>query len=174
MLVSELEFKLTEIYNETHKDVLKYVVSKCNNPDDINDLVQNVYLNFCKRLRKNGHIDEPKKYLITIARNEIFKHYGFIKASREFIPLFSRGEGEDYSALEAEISTEDISYDSLLCDEVWEYVKKLDILTFKIFVLYFKYDMKLSDISKTLRVNESTVKSRLYRTIRDVRNKFNT
>lgn len=173
MLVSELEFKLTEIYKDTHKDVLKYVVSKCNNPDDINDLVQNVYLNFCKRLKKSGHVDNPKKYLITIARNEIFKHYGFIQASKEFIPLFSKGDGEDFSALESEISTADISYDSLLCGEVWEYVKTLDILTFKIFVLYFSHDMKIIDISKTLKVNESTVKSRLYRTIKDIRNRFN-
>lgn len=102
------EERLIEIYNETYTDVLRYVISKCNSPDDINDLMQNIYLNYFKRIKKKGEAIDSKKYLITIARNELFKHYGFMKASRSLIPMFSKTDEEDFKSLEVAISMDNI------------------------------------------------------------------
>ena len=138
MEVSKLENKLIEIYEDTYKDVLKFVVSKCNSPDDINDLMQIIYLKFYKRLRKKEDILDYKKYLITIAKNEVYKHYGLLQRIKAQIPVFSKVEGEDFSEIELELSTEDITYNSLLYKDLWGYIKRQDLLTFKIFILYFK------------------------------------
>lgn len=172
LTVPELNKMVTDIYTTTYNDVLKYVVSKCHSADDIPDLIQNTYLNLYNRLKKQGEIKEPKKYLIKIAKNEVYKLYGFLSFTKSCIPVFSQVDEEDFSNIEAEIYTDEINYDPLLCKELWEYLKSHDLLTFKIFVLYFSHDLKISDIAKTLKVNESTVKNRLYRTIRQMREKF--
>ena len=70
--MESLEEKLVEIYEETYKDVFRYIVSKCENISDVQDLIQNTYLNFYKAMKKK-EIKEPKKYIITIARNEFIR-----------------------------------------------------------------------------------------------------
>ncbi|MEG0295180.1 MAG: sigma-70 family RNA polymerase sigma factor [Clostridium sp.] len=172
-MVSKLENRLAEIYEETNKEVLRYVTTKCKSPNDIDDLMQNIYFSFYKRLKKKGDMYEGNiKYLITIARHEVFKLYGILKMSQDLIPVFSKHNDDEYVSIENEIKTEDVSYNVVLCNEVWEYLKRQDILTFKVFVLYFNNDMKIKDISNELKVSESTVKNRLYRTIKEIRNNY--
>ena len=36
--------KFNKIYNETYSDVLKYVIIKCHDINDANDIIQEVYL----------------------------------------------------------------------------------------------------------------------------------
>lgn len=172
MTASELNRVVTEIYEATNNDILRYIVSKCRSIDDVQDLVQNTYLNFYNRLRKNGEIKEPKKYLIKIAKNEVYKLYGYFNILRNSIPVFSQAEGEDFSNLELEALSHEVHYSELYCNELWEYLKKCDILTFKIFALYYSQDLKISEIAGLLKVKESTVKNRLYRTLKEMREKF--
>ena len=61
----------------------------------------------------------------------------------------------------------------LLCDSIWKYLKDKDSLTLKIFILYFNKDLKIKDIANILKVNESTVKNRLYRTMKEINKEFN-
>lgn len=169
---SEMHNEFIKIYNDTYNDVLKYVVAKCNDANDIKDLMQNIYLSFFKSLNKNSFIKNNKKYLITIAKHELFKYYGILKSARSMIPVFSEIDDEDYTYLERDMGIKDMACDSLICSEIWEYIKTFDLLTFKIFVLYFNHDMKIIDISKTLKTNESMVKNRLYRTLKKIREEF--
>jgi RNA polymerase sigma-70 factor (ECF subfamily) len=173
---TNIEELLTEIYEDTYDDVLKYVISKCRSGDnianDIADLMQNIYLSFYKVLKSNRPIQEPKKYLITIARNEVFKHYGILKMAKSYIPVFSYANEEDFKSFQMEINKESDYSEKLLCDQIWEYLKHKDMLTFKIFVLYFNEDLKIKDISTSLNVSESTVKNRLYRTMKEINSKF--
>ncbi len=37
-------YKFNEIYDKTHLDLLKYVVIKCHNINDTNDIIQETYL----------------------------------------------------------------------------------------------------------------------------------
>ena len=36
--------KFNEIYDKTYNNVLKFVVCKCSNIDDVNDIVQEIYI----------------------------------------------------------------------------------------------------------------------------------
>ena len=172
MTVPELNKMVTEIYEATYKDVLRYVVSKCRSADDIPDLIQNTYLNFYNRLRKNGEVKEPKKYLIKIAKNEVYKLYGILSFAKTSIPVFSQVDEEDFSKYEWELFSEELEDNNLQCSEIWDHIKTYDLLTFKIFVLYFSEELKICDIAKLLKVKESTVKNRLYRTMKDIRKEF--
>lgn len=44
-----------------------------------------------------------------------------------------------------------------------------DLLTVKVFYLYFILDLKLDEISKELNINISTVKNKIYRTLKDLK-----
>lgn len=160
-----------EIYEETYNDVFRYIVSKCKNIDDVQDLIQNTYLNFYKIMKKK-EIKEPKKYIITIARNEVYKAYGILALAKSNIPVFSLGaDVEEYTGEETLKVTEKFET-NLICDEIWDILKRGDRLTLKIFIFYFKEDMKIKDISKALSISESTVKNRLYRKIKELKDKF--
>ena len=60
----------------------------------------------------------------------------------------------------------------LNAEKVWQYVKQKDILTIKIFYLYFYEDMKLKEIAVQLKIKESNVKNILYRAINKIKNEF--
>jgi len=171
---TELNQKFTEIYNSTYDDIYRYVLSKCRNSDDIPDIMQNTYLNFYSRMSKNADIKEPIKYLVQTAKHELYKFYGIWNLSSKNIPVYSKSEDENFEDIERELLTAEADeINSLLCGEIWKHIKNSDILTYKIFVLYFQYDEKLRDIAETLKVTESTVKNRLFRMLKQIKEKYN-
>ena len=178
LTTAELNKNFTVIYNSTYGDIFRYVLSKCRNPDDIPDIVQNTYLNFYTRLKHGADIKEPVKYLVKTAKHELYKTYGIRSLSSNNIPVFSRRDGENFEVTELELlltaeTAGPGEINSLLCDEIWKYIKNLDILTYKIFVLYFHCDEKIKDIAAILKVTESTVKNKLFRTLGKIREKYN-
>lgn len=172
METTGIEQFITDIYNSTYSDVLRYITSKCRNSDDIGDLIQNVHLNFYKALKNKREIKEPKKYLIRIARNELYRHYGILKMAQNHVPIFSVSDEEKFNMFQEDLKTENNYDDGLLCKEIWNYLKHKDMLTFKIFLLYFRNDIKIKDIGIRLNISESTVKNRLYRTMNKINNEF--
>lgn len=159
-------------YHETYDALLKYVISKCSNVHDASDIIQRTYLNYYERLKKSKKIDNPASYLFRIAKNETNRYYRFKYRHKDDIPIFSKTEDCDYESLEMLLAA-DVSEDAGLdTREIWQYIKNSDPLTFQIFVLYFYYDEKLSNIAKTLSISESTVKNRLYRTINQMKKQF--
>ena len=165
----------TALYNETYDAVLKYIVSKCGSPDDIPDIIQRTYLSYYERIQKGASIDNPAGYLFKIAKNEMNKHYRLKAMQKRDVPVFSKTEETiEFEALEALLVQELPEYTDYDMKKIWQYVKDQGTLTFQIFVLYFYYDEKLSDIAATLKVKESTVKNRLYRTIDKMREQFRT
>ncbi|MGL4992156.1 MAG: RNA polymerase sigma factor [Sarcina sp.] len=163
---------LQEVYTETYEDILKFVISRCNNIEDSKDIIQNTYFNFYKALGKRK-IENYNKYLFKIARHEIYKTYGLLKLIKNTVPIFSLTTTEiDFNNDSSLIVDNDFDV-SLLCDDIYSYLRNKNPLTFKIFTLYFKCDMKIKDISKTLNISESTVKNRLYRTVKELKINFN-
>ena len=54
-------------------------------------------------------------------------------------------------------------------DKVYEYLKLIDVTTFKVFYLHYALDMTFKEISKYLEINESTIKTSVYRTLKKIR-----
>ena len=162
-----------EIYNSTYDNTLKYVVSKCGNADDVSDIMQNIYLKFYTRLEKSGTVDDPKSYIFGIAKNELKKYYSYKASQKQNIAVFSeQGDDAELEALETMLTQElpeDASFDM---QDIWRYIKGLDTVTYKIFVLHFHYDEKLTTIAKTLDMGESAVRVRLFRALKQMRDKF--
>ena len=69
-----------KIYNNTYNQVLQYIICKCSNIDDINDLIQETYIALYKTLCGKKHLilDNYTSYVIGIAKKQISKYYGFL------------------------------------------------------------------------------------------------
>ncbi len=154
-----------KIYRETYNHTLKFIIIKCNNLDDVNDILQDTYLELLKKLKyKKIQTDNLDGFICGIANNVIKRHY-FKKAK---ITYLVDQENENIDV----VDDFDLELDFITKENaqiIWKYVKSRDLLTAKIFNLYFALDMKITDISKELNLDISNVKNRIYRTLRELR-----
>ena len=52
--------------------------------------------------------------------------------------------------------------------KVWDYIKNRDLVTAKIFYLYFVLGLKIAEIGQELNINQSNVKNKIYRTQKEI------
>ena len=158
--------EFNEVYNKTYDIIVKYVVCKCNNVDDVNDIIQDIYIALYKQLLKNNDIEDINNYVIGIAKNKINKYYGL---SYKIKNLFTKVE---INNLKNNLNIEKNIVDKDNLEEIWKYLKNKDIIIFKIFYLYYIESLTIKEISKHLNINESNVKNYLYRTLKELKNTY--
>ena len=163
------------IYDNTYSDILKYIIIKCHNINDSNDIIQEVYFELWKILNKRD-IDESniKSFLIGISINKIKKHYTLVQRFKT-ISIFNKSDKdiELIDSLKDSIDLEDLVIRSDEWDFIWNYIKsKKNQNIPKIFYLYYVLDLTIKDISKELIVSESYVKNVIYRTLDELRSLF--
>jgi len=152
------------LYENSYFDVSKYVVCKCSKPDDVEDILQNIYLSVFKAIISKSDI--TKTYIMGIAKHKINDYYRF-KYKEKIISLFSsKDDFESINEIQSDIDIEASLLDKYDTDFVWEYLKSKKVIIFKVFYLYFNLEMSIKEISKCLNLTESNVKHYLYRTIR--------
>ncbi len=166
------------VYDETISSLTRFVISKCGNILDAEDILQNIYARFYQRIIKKGYsdIESAEAFLISIAKFECKSYYTGLK-KRSVTDSFSDYSDEQIIMIENEMSKtqknlEDVLCDEMLAREIFEDIANTDELTGKIFYLYFVCDMKLNEISEELGMNLSAVKNKLYRTIERQKKKF--
>lgn len=69
-----------------------------------------------------------------------------------------------------DIESEFIQKDNI--DKVWNYIKNINVDIAKIFYLHFILDMTFKEISQKLDINESSIKSSLYRMLLKVKKNY--
>lgn len=162
-----------DIYNETYDNTIKYVTCKCDNISNIADIMQNIYLQLYEVLKGGKYeIKEIEPFLIKLARNELYKHYS-LKDKFKFI--FNKEDNIKLSDIIDNVPDEKINIEEELINkcrlnDIFAEIKKTDLLTQKIITLYYLQDIKIIDIAQMLQINESSVKSKLYRGLEKIRN----
>lgn len=165
--------KFNEIYDETYSSVLKFVVCKCFDMDDVNDIIQEIYIEVYKNILKNKKIDNIDSYLIGIAKNKIKKHYSLLYRLNT-VSLFSvrQDEPELLEKLPCDFDIEDIVFDKNDMDEIRKYLKSKSMNIQKIFYLYYGEGFTIKEIVQQLKLNESYIKNCIYRTLKEMQKKF--
>ncbi len=160
--------KFKEIYEKTYNNTLKFMIVKCNNIENVNDIIQDTYLELLKIIKKQKvvEVDNINNYVLGIANNIIKRHY-YKKKKENIISYYSENEKENETVDSFDLEEEIITKENV--SKVWEYVRKKDLITTKIFYLYFALGLKISDIAKELEIGESNVKNRIYRTLRELK-----
>ena len=157
------------IYQRTYDNTLKFIVIKCNNIDDINDIIQDTYIELYHKLqRKNIDVENEKNYIVGIAKNIIKRHYRKVKNESNEISI------NEYENMEVsdDINIEDNFITQENAKDVWNYIENKDIITTKVFYLYYILDYKIEEIAEEMNLNLSNVKSRIYRNIKEMKKIF--
>lgn len=143
-----IEQLLLENYNKYYRLACSYV----HNDADAGDIVQNGAYKAILNSNKLQNIEYAETWIYRIMMNEIFAKY----REKETVPL---------EAVTFEQGKED-TYENVDLQKAVESLEKEDRA---VVVLRYYEDMKLEDIAKILNENLSTVKSRLYRSMRKLK-----
>lgn len=161
--------KFNKVYDETYSDILNFIVIKCHNINDANDILQETYLEFWKKQSLTEFdYSKIKNYLIGIAANKIKKHYTLVSKLKE-LSIFSKTteDLEMVDSIKDEIDIEKYVIDSEYFNNLWKYIKEEKNQNIpKIFYLYYESNIPIAEIAKTLNVSESYVKNSIYRTLK--------
>ena len=157
------------IYEETYNQVLKYIVYKCSNMEDINDIIQDVYLEVYNAIVKNKKVEDYEKYIIGIAKNKVNKYYTLIYRLQN-ISIFKNkyDEIELLDNIKSDVDIEEIIIKTNDIEQIWNYLKTKKIVIQKVFYLYYELDLTIKEISKELNIGESYTKNCLYRTLKEL------
>lgn len=154
-----------ELYEETFDEISKYVICSCSDINDINDIIQNIYMDIFKIINKDNYDLLNKSYIKAIARNKI-KDYYRQSYKEKVVSLFTKETIEEYQDEKIDIEKYIVTkYD---INKVWKYLKNKPQLA-KIFYLYFDFGLTIPEISKELNISESNVKNYLYRTLKKLK-----
>lgn len=159
------ETLFNKLYEETFDEITKYVILNCSNINDVNDILQNIYMDIFKIINKDNYDLLNKSYIKAIAKNKINDYYRH-NYKEKIISLFNKEIIEEYEDKKINIEQEILTnYD---VNKVWKYLKNKPILS-KIFYLYFIYGLTIPEISKELNMNQSTIKNYIYRTLKKIK-----
>lgn len=165
-MTSSIVDKFNKIYNDTYKDVVKYVVCRCKRIDDVSDIVQNIYLEVLKSLNNK---DINKSYIIGISNHKIKDYYRFRYRKKEIsIEEQDQNNITLYEKIPSNIDIVNNYITNNDIDKVWAYLNKKSIIISRIFYLYYYMGYKIKEISQILNISEINVKHYLYRTLNEL------
>lgn len=142
-----------ELIENIKQDLFKIARTRLSNYDDIEDAVQETMIEAFKNIKKLQKNEKFKTWIITILINRCNKIY---RKRKKYNISFENLEFENYF-FENQID----EYENEL-----EFYRLLNVLNYEeriVVLLFYKEDYSLKLISKVLKVNENTVKTRLKR-----------
>ena len=175
MVDPNITLRFNEIYDSTSKSVLSFVTAKCRDTADIQDIMQETYVELYQILIKRGvdYIKNDKAMVLRIAKQKLSHHYSLMERLRIFMPLTVTndvGDEVELSDLEADsFLTEDFTADQITMNEIRCFIKSKPQDVKKVFYLFYDVGQSIPEISKALSMSESNVKHKLYRTLKELR-----
>ena len=166
--IQEKDFE--QIYRQTYNMLIRYIVVKCNNIDDINDILQETYMELLKKIRKrkNLEVENINNFIYGIANNIIKRHF-HKKKLEKIVYLYSNDEEDTPLDIEDTFDLEQDFITKENVDRVWQYINTKDLLTTKVIYLYFILGLKISDVANELNISESNAKNKIYRTLKELK-----
>ena len=168
MRYTEDNFK--EIYDKTYDNNLKYIVLKTN-VDDANDVIQEVYIELLNKLKKEKsiEIENIDGFVFGITKNVLKRFYKNIILDKDIFVFSTEDTNEEISD---SYSLEDDFINDTNISLIWDEIRKKEDVIQKIFYLYYVLDIKISDIAESMNINESTIKTKIYRTLKELKEKL--
>lgn len=165
------------IYDGTYKKTLLYVASKCGDPGDIADILQETYGELFKVLSDKGtsYVREPEAFVFRLARTRIARHYslieriGFIQPFSALLPREGADDGEPASWEESGTDLADLAGDRILLRQIAAHLRTKPRETRRMFYLHYALEQTTAEISRTMKIPEPAVKSRIRRTVLEIR-----
>lgn len=135
------------------KDLYKIACIKLKSDDDIFDAIQNTLLNVYKNIRRLRNVQYFKSWVIKILTNECNAIYRINMRNNKIIEKVSNSYIQNIK------ETCDIS----IVEEFDDIIYKLNPDEQLIFILYYRDKYSCDEISKIIKRNKNTIKSKLNR-----------
>lgn len=138
--------KFVELIQEYTANMYRLALGILHNPSDAEDAVAETVLKAYEKIHTLRKAESFKAWLMQIAANEARRVYAKSKRTapvddiEEYMPAF---QDEHH--------------------ELWDVVMKLDVVYSEVIILYFYEQLSQKEIGKILGIPEGTVKSRLAR-----------
>ena len=167
--------RFDEIYNSTSKAVLVFITAKCGRTADISDIFQDTYMELYQVLIKRGteYITNDRAFVLKIAKQKLSRYYSLRERLRNFISLTAvneDGKEVELSDFEADsFLAEDFAINHDLYETVKQFLHSKPEDVQKVFYLMYDVDLTIPEIAQALSISESSVKNKLYRTIKEIR-----
>jgi len=168
--------RFDEIYNSTNKAVLAFITAKCGRIADVGDIFQETYMELYRVLDKRGagYVTNEKALVIRLAKQKISKHYSLTERLRIFVSITAATDSDeevDLSDFEAdEFLTEDLVVNNVMYEKALQIIKSKPEDVQKAFYLMYNVGLTIPEIAQALSIKESSVKNKLYRTLKELRN----
>ncbi|MCL2361182.1 MAG: RNA polymerase sigma factor [Defluviitaleaceae bacterium] len=159
------------IYNSTNKMALKFISSKCKRVSDVADIFQDTYLELYQVMSKRGveYVTNSEAFVLWLAKKKIARYYSFIERLGMLVSFGSEvGEGSIEYEHEA-FATEDFVVNHVMLTAAQQFIESKPQDVQKIFFMHYELGLNLGEIAKALEMKEPTAKSKLYRTLKELR-----
>ena len=159
------------IYRATVTQVSKHVFFKVQNLQDAQDVVQDLYYDLYKHMTTcTEKIDNPQAYLLQMANHELTNYYR--DKLRRPVTLID----DELNLMESipddfELETEVL--DKITSETLWSEIDKCPELEKSLLVARFKYEKSFIEMSRIYDLPETTIKSKVYKTLEDLKKRFN-
>lgn len=164
------EEDFTAIYHATYTPLRKFILFKTNSIQDGEELIQNVYLDFYRYIVKEGKpVDNALAYLMGMAKHELGRYY---KNKANEAITFDDEENNLLDQIPDDLDLESELLDALTIEEIWASIQKLSPLDQKILVGRYRFDLSYKEIAAQCEMPETTIKSRIYKSIETLKVKF--
>ena len=125
---SNVKEHFEEIYEKTKRSVTLFLISRCKSFDDVNDVLQEVYMEYFRILQKKGiaYVRDEEPFLISLCKKKLSSYYSFWDriANRTSIDISAESELNEQSVYEEESSVEDDFYREEMLHDVKEILKR--------------------------------------------------
>ncbi|MDO5155059.1 MAG: sigma-70 family RNA polymerase sigma factor [Eubacteriales bacterium] len=164
-----IDIQFDSTYEKTNRKVTLFLISKCKNFSDVNDILQDVYLEYYQILMKKGfgYIQNEEKFLISLCKKKMATYYSFWDRIPHKLSLDEKEEFEKDSMFQElcdETDFEDVFFKKEMIEDVKQILLNQPDDIQKIFYLYYTMELKIPEIANLLGIKNQTVKNKLFRT----------
>jgi len=168
MRYTEEDFE--SIYRATVTKLSKHVFYKVQNLQDAQDLVQDLYYALYEHMQKTTErIDNPHAYLIQMANHQLSSYYR--DKLRRPVTLIN-DDIDLIGSIPDELDLETEVLDKVVAEDLWIEIMALPDLERDLIIARYKFDMSFPDISQEFNLPETTIKSKVYKTLETLKKKF--
>lgn len=152
----------TQIIYEIRHDLYKIARCRLSCEDDIEDAVQETMIDAFRSIKKLNKIESYKKWIIKILVNKC--NHIYKKNKNRNISFENLELEKSYSFNENYYGLDDLDFNLILRD--LKYDERIAL------TLFYLEDYSINEISKLLKTNENTIKTRLKRGKEKIKIKF--
>ncbi len=178
---AELEDRFNRLYEKTVRQTTAYLMPRCRRPADLDDLLQETYLELYRALNRPGFLRRLRSgeaLVRQIAKQRLYRYYRRTEGLYEFSLVLPVGDEDDLSVNMGDIrqlehflesAPDDLEFDRLVMAVIQEELRNASEIDRRIVTMRYGLELSLEEIAGALDCPVGTVKSRLYRFLKKMR-----